>query len=139
MKSCEVVMLCHFHNLFLASIITTSFMCMKNGCMYLLCSWLYQPPGLQCSHRKCQSTLIVCSLLFSCVHVCLYVCVCYVMGIVVVYALWSPDIPKMALPPCHALVQFYVADGELSCQLYQRSADMVWSALGERGGGRGGR
>ncbi len=36
-----------------------------------------------------------------------------------------PDIPKMALPPCHALVQFYVCNGELSCQLYQRSADMV--------------
>jgi len=34
------------------------------------------------------------------------------------------DIPKMALPPCHCLVQFYVANGELSCQLYQRSADM---------------
>lgn len=34
------------------------------------------------------------------------------------------DIPQMALPPCHCLVQFYVADGELSCQLYQRSADM---------------
>ncbi len=31
----------------------------------------------------------------------------------------------MALPPCHAFVQFYVCDGELSCQLYQRSADMV--------------
>lgn len=38
---------------------------------------------------------------------------------------WNPiDIPKMALPPCHCLVQFYVQDGELSCHLYQRSADM---------------
>lgn len=34
------------------------------------------------------------------------------------------DIPRMALPPCHAFFQFYVADGRLSCQLYQRSADM---------------
>jgi len=34
------------------------------------------------------------------------------------------DIEKMALPPCHALFQFYVADGKLSCQLYQRSADV---------------
>jgi thymidylate synthase len=34
------------------------------------------------------------------------------------------DIGKMALPPCHALFQFYVADGKLSCQLYQRSADV---------------
>ena len=34
------------------------------------------------------------------------------------------DIEKMALPPCHALFQFYVADGKLSCQLYQRSADL---------------
>lgn len=34
------------------------------------------------------------------------------------------DIPKMKLPPCHAFFQFYVADGKLSCQLYQRSADM---------------
>jgi len=34
------------------------------------------------------------------------------------------DIPRMKLPPCHAFFQFYVADGKLSCQLYQRSADM---------------
>uniref|UniRef100_H3B9E7 Thymidylate synthase n=1 Tax=Latimeria chalumnae TaxID=7897 RepID=H3B9E7_LATCH len=34
------------------------------------------------------------------------------------------DLPQMALPPCHALCQFYVSNGELSCQLYQRSGDM---------------
>ncbi len=38
---------------------------------------------------------------------------------------WNPaDVPAMALPPCHCLFQFYVADGKLSCQLYQRSADI---------------
>lgn len=39
---------------------------------------------------------------------------------------WSPNqIHEMALPPCHTMFQFYVADGKLSCQLYQRSADFV--------------
>jgi thymidylate synthase len=42
---------------------------------------------------------------------------------------WNPaDVDDMALPPCHCLFQFFVADGKLSCQLYQRSADVFLGA-----------
>ncbi len=43
----------------------------------------------------------------------------------IIVCAWNPsDVDKMALPPCHTLYQFYVQNGTLSCQLYQRSADM---------------
>ena len=47
----------------------------------------------------------------------------------IIVSAWNvADIPRMALAPCHAFFQFYVADGKLSCQLYQRSADIFLGA-----------
>lgn len=44
----------------------------------------------------------------------------------IILSAWNPtDLGQMVLPPCHTMCQFYVENGELSCQLYQRSGDMV--------------
>ncbi len=64
-----------------------------------------------------------------CVFYVSYLKVALCLLYIIISLLSRIDLPKMALPPCHAFVQFYVCDGELSCQLYQRSADMVTTAF----------
>jgi dihydrofolate reductase / thymidylate synthase len=55
--------------------------------------------------------------------VCVYVCMCLCVSSII-DAIRVVDLDQAALPPCHILCQFFVANGELSCQMYQRSCDM---------------